>query len=569
MKKVLFVADFFADEYPGGAELTTEALFKSASDEDFIVNKIKCRNLNKKHILEMLDFHWIIFNFATLPDAMKIEIAKNIQYSIVEYDYKFCKYRSPEKHLALGGEECNCAQTETGKINLVFYGYAQKVWFMSEKQRQVFFDNVPTLKKEKTQVLGSAFEDSQIQFFKQINEKIKNQQITKNENYVIIDSKSWIKGTKQSVKKAEQMGLNYQVVGHLPYKDMLKKLLESKGLFFLPNGGDTCPRLVIEAKLLGCDLILNDNVQHKEESWFLNRETILEHLEQNKKQFWDYYRTTNTSEEYALEKAFLAKHKISFANQVYNEPEAIKNYLNSCLQFDGIVDEVFIINHRSSDNTLEVIESFEEKYKQSGIKLRWKTEPRDFSKEFTHGDLRTDAVYSCENEIVFNHDADFIFGSGFLKTMKECIMAFEREEIYAASYEIPVVSGDLVVKQGKIESYSWCNVHVHVPRVVKKSKAICLQKHVGGKYEWWYPKNSGDKWYQARHNKCSVLSIENKSKERLELRKTMNTFFEDLANNKVHGNWLDNKELRKETETWSIDGEGNKKINIVGEKYVL
>ena len=32
--------------------------------------------------------------------------------------------------------------------------------------------------------------------------------------------------------------------------------------------------------------------------------------------------------------------------------------------------------------------------------------------DFTHGDLRTDAVYSCENEIVFNHDAEFVFGSG-------------------------------------------------------------------------------------------------------------------------------------------------------------
>ena len=32
----------------------------------------------------------------------------------------------------------------------------------------------------------------------------------------------------------------------------------AKGLVFLPKGGDTCPRLVIEAKLLGCDIVTND-----------------------------------------------------------------------------------------------------------------------------------------------------------------------------------------------------------------------------------------------------------------------------------------------------------------------
>ena len=266
---------------------------------------------------------------------------------------------------------------------------------------------------------------------------------------------------------------------------------------------------------------------------------------------------------------FLKNHKISFANQVYNEPEAIGNYLRSCLQFAGIVDEVYVIDHRSSDNTLEVIKSFEEQYRQAGIKFHWKTEPRDFSKDFTHGDLRTDAVYSCENEIVFNHDADFVFGKGFLKTMRECISALNKDNIYAASYEIPVVSGDLSMKNGMVESFSWCNMHVHVPRVVKKTKAICLQKHVNGKYEWWYPKDKEcSQWFQSKHYRSSIMSIENKNENRLELRKTMNTYFEDLALGKVNGNWLDNESLRTETESWSINDRIQNKINnITGEIY--
>ena len=54
----------------------------------------------------------------------------------------------------------------------------------------------------------------------------------------------------------------------MEYEDFLKKLSCSKGLIFLPNGGDTCPRLVMEAKMLGCELVLNEHVQHKDDDWF-------------------------------------------------------------------------------------------------------------------------------------------------------------------------------------------------------------------------------------------------------------------------------------------------------------
>lgn len=265
---------------------------------------------------------------------------------------------------------------------------------------------------------------------------------------------------------------------------------------------------------------------------------------------------------------YLKKHKISFANQVFNEPESIRNYLNSCLQFGGILDEVFVINHRSSDNTLDVIKSFEKQYKEVGIKFHWKTETRDFSKDFTHGDLRTDVVFSCENEIVFNHDADFVFGTGFLKTMKECIRSLNENNIYACSYEIPVVSGDLIVNKGVIDSFHRCNMHVHVPRVVKKSKAICLQKHVSGKFEWFYPTDEEcSQWVKIPHFRESILSIDIKPLERQELRRTMNTFFEDLASGVVQGQWLDNKNLRKEKVFH--ERKEVKKIDIKLEKYIL
>ena len=48
----------------------------------------------------------------------------------------------------------------------------------------------------------------------------------------------------------------------------MRKLSEYEGLCFTPLGGDTCPRIVIEAALLGLQLYINDNVQHLGEAWW-------------------------------------------------------------------------------------------------------------------------------------------------------------------------------------------------------------------------------------------------------------------------------------------------------------
>ena len=81
-------------------------------------------------------------------------------------------------------------------------------------------------------------------------------------------SNSWVKGVQESKDWCEENNLEYEVVEGLSPEQFLDKLAQAKGLCFKPSGLDTCPRLVIEAKLLGCELSLNENVQHKDEEWF-------------------------------------------------------------------------------------------------------------------------------------------------------------------------------------------------------------------------------------------------------------------------------------------------------------
>ena len=77
------------------------------------------------------------------------------------------------------------------------------------------------------------------------------------------------------------------MVGDISYGEFLEKLSSAKGICFHPDGLDTCPRFVIEAKLLGCELELNQNVQHTNEKWFeQDYEGMVKYLSNRKDYFW-------------------------------------------------------------------------------------------------------------------------------------------------------------------------------------------------------------------------------------------------------------------------------------------
>lgn len=281
MKRFVFVADLFSNQYTGGAELTTEAIITSSSNE---VIKINSENLVEQHIENFIDCHWFICNFSALTEKNKLLIAKKLNYSIIEYDYKFCKYRSPDKHLVIEKKPCDCVSHNYSKINLIFYGYAKKIWFMSKVQKNIFLENVKTIKKENCEVLSSIFSKGDLQFIQNIKDN------EKNDTFLILQSDSWIKGTKECIEYAKSKNLKFELVKNLPYHELLIKMSLSKGLIFRPLGGDTCPRICIEAKLLGSELHLNENVQHKEEEWFTgDSQQCYDYLSKRTEVFWKYY----------------------------------------------------------------------------------------------------------------------------------------------------------------------------------------------------------------------------------------------------------------------------------------
>lgn len=293
-RKYGFIADAFAHQLRGGAELTTHALIEAGDQSK--VWMAPCSEITKQNLQELFNEDAIkeqktslIFgNFSSLDGKMLPIIMTNFEYFIIEYDYKFCMYRSPEKHEASEGNPCDCSEKPLGKAIEAFYSKAKHVFFMSDAQRQVYAERFPEWKMENTSVLSSVFSKSEWRTIEDAKNLHENS--TRKDRWVYQRSDSWVKGSDDaedicSMKEAKHSPIGFSGLDQM---SLLGLLAESKGFAAHPRGGDTCPRLVIEAKLMGCELDINENVQHSNEDWFVNGtyDSIKEYLQSRPSVFW-------------------------------------------------------------------------------------------------------------------------------------------------------------------------------------------------------------------------------------------------------------------------------------------
>lgn len=405
--QVIFVADAFADRLLGGAELTLQALIDTAPCK---VHKLSCSELTIDHLKQGIEKHWIFGNYASLNPQLIPIIAANLRYSMVECDYKFCKYRSVEKHLVEEGKPCDCAKTHIGSTISSFMSAADHLWWMSEKQRDTYHEKFPFLVDYPQTVLSSVFDDK---FFSDV-EALRTKYTVKNGKWLVLSHGSWIKGTNAGRALAEEKGLDYKLVGNIPYAEMLEELAQAEGLVFTPLGGDTCPRLVIEAKLLGCKLLLNENVQHAEEAWFDTNdlETLEGYLRAAPAIFWKGI-VRHVEREYTI-----SGYATTFncVKQEYPFEACVKSLLGFC-------DEVVVVDAGSTDGTLETLRDLQINHMHPGSeeltgsdaelsvgsRLKVHVVKRDWSdprSALFDGLQKAEARRRCTSDFVWQQDVD-------------------------------------------------------------------------------------------------------------------------------------------------------------------
>jgi len=414
---VVFVSDLFVEEYVGGAELTTQALMDSVpKDKGIIIHKVKSSDITMKTLESGSNKFWIFGNFTGMDLNLIPTIVANLNYSILEYDYKFCRYRSIELHKISEQIDCDCDNSEYGKLISAFFHGARTVFWMSEKQRDRYFSRFPFMKEDTGSshlVLSSIFDDRFFAKIKLLREKYSD---TKNSSYIVLNSSSWIKGTEDCIAYCKDHDLEYELVAGLSHDELLEKLAQSKGLVFLPKGGDTCPRIVLEAQLLNCDLILNENVQHKNEFPFCenNLEDIEIYLYGRREVFWNRVLSDTNWEP-----------NISGYTTTYNCESQQYPYEACILSMLGFCTEVVVMDGGSNDGTYEKLTELSKKYPQ--IKLAQNVVDWQEERSAVHDGLqKAKARDLCTGGFCWQMDCDEIVHEQDYDKIKKICQQFPR-----------------------------------------------------------------------------------------------------------------------------------------------
>lgn len=251
----------------GGAELTLSAIKQGNLSG---VMDIRTIHLDKHE--PRPDCTYVFGNISQLMTAehfkQLFKIMDTCPFVSIQFDYGFCKYRGRVCHKYLsGGQECNCPDEGT----LIAHQYkmirqkAAHIFFMSNAQMEMHEEHLGE-STAPTSVLSSCFDALTLNTLEQ------RRYDTKNGKYLIVEGQpGWhriAKGVDHAIEHAKKQELDFEVVSTDTHEEMLDLLCRSYGLVFTPMIHDTCPRIAIEAKLAGCDVITNNMAQHTVEEWW-------------------------------------------------------------------------------------------------------------------------------------------------------------------------------------------------------------------------------------------------------------------------------------------------------------
>ena len=145
MMDIIFIADVYADEIPGGGELVNDLVIEELINRGHNVVKYKSENveLEKLHNYLLNKYTVILANHLLLPIEQKNMLARysrdyGCKYIIYEHDHKYLNSRDPSKYKDF------TAPDETYINGPSLYDHAFAVLCQSKIHRDVLLRNVPT-----------------------------------------------------------------------------------------------------------------------------------------------------------------------------------------------------------------------------------------------------------------------------------------------------------------------------------------------------------------------------------------------------------------------------------------
>jgi len=268
MTKLIICADFFGDA--GGAEQTLRVLTDRLIEERGLkkeeVITILTTKLKGEHLDQFKDAIWIFGNYFHLiysPLRQKL-IDSDINYYVVEFDYKVCPTRNFELYAQKHGRPY-AYDSHAERVD-AFLAAARKVFFMSKRQMERHLLFCRLLNRENCVLSGSCFDEETLALLNKYKENAKE------DICAVYGQPTWQKGSANAIFWCEQNNRRYKSLFGKNYTDFLEELSKCSTFVFLPNGADTSPRTAIEAQLMGVDLITSELAESYDEDWFMEED---------------------------------------------------------------------------------------------------------------------------------------------------------------------------------------------------------------------------------------------------------------------------------------------------------
>lgn len=409
MNKIIFISDFFIDEIIGGAEFSNHALIEEYLCKDFLITKIKSKDVTRELIVSNKNNKFIIANFFQLSDDCKKEFINYKNYFIIEHDHKYVSNNNPaifENFLA----PQNLIQ------NINFYKNAIYVFCQSTLHSEIIYKN--TLLNNIVNLKGNIWTSEQFSILEaNIGKK-------KYIDFGIIETFNKNKGMNDSIQYCKNKNINYSLIPQTDFYDFIENLSSVKTLVFMPTWVETFSRLTIEARILGCKLITNKLIGSASDGYLsYSGFELLNIIKNRQKEIFCLFKKAINNEK--LDTFFVSLPKISIITSLFKAEKYIKNYLDSIVKQTIFNDcELILINANSPQNEEEIIKPYLEKFtniryikleKDPGLYGCW-----NMGIEISKGEYvcnsNVDDIRNLENleifrkYLFFSKDVDLVYG---------------------------------------------------------------------------------------------------------------------------------------------------------------
>ena len=240
--------------------------------------------------------------------------------------------------------------------------------------------------------------------------------------------------------------------------------------------------------------------------------------------------------------------RASFCVTSFDEADALRRLVRSSYRFASLVSEWVIIDHRSRDRTPLVIDALRGELALRKISLVTVREPRDLSASLTMADLRNQLLDMASSPLVVMADADFVFGPAFPSVLSAASTVIGPTQNHAVGFARPVIWDRIRTKKcGRIKDHGRVWVHKWRPGIVLRDAVRYSQTFGEGRWEDVVSADGRPLKVERLTKKRlprpnTLVSINVKPADRLDLRSTMTRFMQDCTRGEASGNWLENYE---------------------------